>query len=59
MEKSEQEKAEEVLKKRERARKGFAETDDRGEDPLEEQGEEDDRLARDALTLGVGMKRTG
>jgi hypothetical protein len=59
MEKSEQEKAEEILKKRERAMKGFAETDDRGEDPLEEQDEEGDRLARDALTLGVGMKRTG
>jgi hypothetical protein len=59
MEKSEQEKAEEVLKKRERATKGFAETNDRGEDPLEGQDEESDRLARDALTLGIGMKRTG
>ncbi len=33
--KTDQEKAKEVLKERERARKGFAVTNDEGEDPLE------------------------
>lgn len=59
MEKSEQEKAREILKKRERARKGFTETNDRGEDPLEKQEEQADKVAQSGLALGLGMKRTG
>ncbi len=39
--KTEKEKAKEVLKERERARKGFAVTNDEGEDPLEKPGELD------------------
>jgi hypothetical protein len=58
--KSEKEKAAEVLKERERARKGFAVTDDEGRDPLppEERATERQEKAADAgVALGLGMKR--
>jgi len=59
MEKSDREKGKEVLKKRERARKGFSETNDRGEDPIEEQQEKREEIAKGGLALGLGMKRSG
>ena len=55
--KTEKEKAEEILKKRERARKGFAETNDEGKDPLEEQEEGEEKVADAALAVGLGLKR--
>jgi hypothetical protein len=57
--KTDKEKAEEILKKRERARKGFAEHPDDGRDPLEEQEEREEKIADSGLALGLGMKRTG
>ena len=59
MEKSDREKGKEILKKRDRARKGFSETNDRGEDSLEEQRENRDKVAKGGLALGLGMKRSG
>ena len=56
--KSEKEKAEEILKKREKARKGIAEHKDEGEDT----GEQEDRekkIADAGLALGLGLKRSG
>ena len=57
--KSEKEKAEEVLKKREMARKGLAEHKDEGEDTLEEQEEREKKIADAGLAVGLGMKRSG
>jgi hypothetical protein len=57
--KSEKEKAEEILKKREMARKGLAEHKDEGEDTLEEQEERERKIANAGLTVGLGMKRSG
>jgi hypothetical protein len=58
--KTEQEKAKDVLKERERARKGFAVTNDKGEDPLEnpENPTEREEKVEDAgLALDLGLKR--
>jgi hypothetical protein len=55
--KSEKEKAKAVLKKRERARKGFAEHPQDGRDPLEKQEERQDRIADTGLAVGLGVKR--
>ena len=57
--KSEKEKAEEILKKREKARKGFAEHKDEGEDTVEEQEERQEKVADAGLALGLGLKRSG
>jgi hypothetical protein len=64
--KTEKERAKEVLEERERARKGFAVTNDEGKDPLkkkpgsmEEQEEREDRIADAGLAIGLGMKRSG
>ena len=57
--KSEKEKAEEILKKREMARKGLAEHKDEGEDALEEQEEREKKVADAGLALGLGLKRSG
>ena len=57
--KTDKEKAEEILKKRERARKGFAEHPDDGKDPLEEQDEREEKAAQAGLVVGLGMKRSG
>ena len=57
--KSEKEKAEEILKKRERARKGIAEHKDEGEDTLEDQEERERKIADAGLAVGLGMKRSG
>jgi hypothetical protein len=57
--KSEKEKAEEILKKRERARKGLAEHKDEGEYTLEEQEEREEKIADAGLALGLGLKRSG
>ena len=58
--KTEQEKAKEVLKERERARKGFAVTNDEGEDPLENPEnptEREDKVEDAGLALDLGLKR--
>jgi hypothetical protein len=62
---SDKEKAKEVLKERERARKGFAVTDDEGKDPLdrqadsiEEQEEREKKVDEAGLALGLGLNRT-
>ncbi len=58
--KTEKEKAKEVLKERERARKGFAVTNDEGKDPLknpENATEREDEVDDASLTLDLGLKR--
>jgi hypothetical protein len=57
--KSEKEKAEEILKKREQARKGLAEHKDEGKDTIEEQEEREEKVADTALAVGLGLKRSG
>lgn len=57
--KTEKEKAEEILRKRELARKGLAEHKDDGRDPIEEQEEREEKIADAGLALGLGMKRSG
>jgi hypothetical protein len=57
--KTDEEKAKEILKKRERARKGFAETNDEGQDPLKNQDKREEKIADNGLVLGLGMKRSG
>jgi hypothetical protein len=57
--KSEKEMANEILKKREKARKGFAEHKDEGEDALEKQEEREEKIADAGLALGLGLKRSG
>jgi len=58
--KTEKEKAKEVLKERERARKGFAVTNDEGEDPLknpENPAEREEKVEDAGLALDLGLKR--
>jgi hypothetical protein len=63
--KTDKEKAKEVLKERERAQKGFAVTNDEGEDPLDNPENETERDPRtraekvgDAgLAVDLGLKR--
>ena len=58
--KTEKEKAKEVLKERERARKGIAVTNDEGKDPLENpQGrkERKEKIGDAGLTVDLGLKR--
>ncbi len=58
--KTEKEKAKEVLKERERARKGFAVTNDEGEDPLKDQEtptEREEKVEDAGLALDLGLKR--
>lgn len=57
--KTEKEKAEEILKKREMARKGLAEHKDEGEDTLEDQQEREEKVADAGLALGLGLRRSG
>lgn len=57
--KSEKEKAEEILKKREQARKGFSETNDDGKDPIEEQEDRAKKVADAGLAVGLGLRRSG
>ncbi len=64
--KTEREKAREILKERERARKGFAVTNDEGEDPLDEQDDSlegqqrrEDKIDDAGLAVGLGLKRSG
>jgi hypothetical protein len=58
--KTEKEKAEEVLKERERARKGLAVTNDEGEDPLENPEnprERQEKVGDAGLAVDLGLKR--
>lgn len=56
--KTEKEKAQQVLKERERAKKGFAVTDDEGHDPLDEQpGDREEKVEDVGLALDLGLKR--
>jgi hypothetical protein len=55
--KSDKEKAEEILKKREMARKGLAEHKDEGEDTAGEQEEREEKIADAGLAVGLGLKR--
>lgn len=57
--KSDKEKAEEILKKREMARKGIAEHPDDGKDEIEEQEVRERKIADNALAIGLGMRRSG
>jgi hypothetical protein len=57
--KTEKEKAEEILKKRERARKGLAEHSDEGKDPFKEQEKREEKIADAGLAVGLGLKRSG
>jgi hypothetical protein len=64
--KTEEEKAKDVLRERERARKGFAVTDDEGRDPLDKNDNSiEDEEAREqkvgdaGLAGGLGLKRSG
>ncbi len=57
--KTDAEKAKEILKKRDRARKGFAETDDEGRDPLKDQEKREEKIGDNGLVVGLGMKRSG
>jgi hypothetical protein len=59
MPRTDKEKADEILKKRERARKGFAEHPGEGRDPLEKQEKRDEKIADSGVVLGLGMKRSG
>ncbi len=58
--KTEKEKAEEVLRERERARRGFAVTNDEGEDPLENpesRKERQEKIGDAGLAVDLGLKR--
>ena len=64
--KSDKEKAEEIRRERERARKGFAVTNDEGKDPLklnedsiEDEEERQEKVAGGGLAVGLGLKRSG
>ena len=57
--KTDKEKAEEILKKRDRARKGFAETNDEGKDPLKEQEKREDKIATAGIAAGLAVRRSG
>jgi hypothetical protein len=64
--KTEKEKAKEILKERERARKGFAVTDDEGRDPLhendnsiEDEDAREEKVGDAGLAVGLGLKRSG
>ena len=59
MPRTDKEKADEILKKRERARKGFAEHPEEGSDPLEKQEKREEKIADSGVVLGLGMKRSG
>jgi hypothetical protein len=59
MTKTDKEKGEELLKKRERARKGLAENKDEGEDTIEEQEEREKKIADNALAVGLAVRRSG
>ena len=58
MPKSEDEKAKEVLRKRDLARKGLSEQSDRGTDPLEEQDNREETVEDAGLAVGVGLRRS-
>ena len=58
MPKTEDEKAEEVLKKRDMAREGLAEHPDDGRDPLKTQEGREEKVEDAGLALGVGLKRS-
>jgi hypothetical protein len=58
MAKSKKEKGEEILRKRELARKGFAPKVDEDADPLDQE-EREKKVARDELAIGLGLKRSG
>ena len=55
--KSDKEKAEEILKKRQMARKGLAEHKDEGEDRAEEEEKREEKIADAGLAAGLGLKR--
>lgn len=57
--KTDKEKAEEILKKRELARKGLAEHPDDGTDPFEEQEDRQEKIADAGLAVGIGLRRSG
>lgn len=59
MPRTDKEKADEILRKRERARKGFAEHPDEGRDPLKKQEKREEKIADSGVVLGLGMKRSG
>ena len=58
--KTDKEKAKEVLKERERAQKGFAVTNDEGEDPLknpQNPTERQEKVGDAGLAVALGLKR--
>ncbi len=58
--KTEKEKAKEILKERERAKKGFAVTNDEGQDPLEKpegRQERQEKIGDAGLAVDLGLKR--
>jgi hypothetical protein len=57
--KTEKEKAKEILKAREKARKGFAESKDEGRDPIKEQLKREQDVGNAGLAVGIGLKRSG
>ena len=59
--KSDKEKAEEILAKRERARKGLAEHPDHEQDghAIEGQKTQEGKVDDAAVALGLGLKRSG
>ena len=57
--KTDQEKADEIRRKRELARKGLAEHKDEGADPIEEQEEREQKVAENGLVGGLAIKRSG
>ena len=66
MHEDDKEKLKKILKERERARKGFAVTNDEGKDPLhlnddsvEDEEERERRIAESGLAVGLGLKRSG
>jgi hypothetical protein len=57
--KSDKEKADEILKARDKARKEFAETNDEGRDPIEEDLKREQEIGNAGLAVGIGLKRSG
>ncbi|HVY19418.1 MAG TPA: hypothetical protein VHA70_04965 [Bauldia sp.] len=57
--KTEKEKAAEVLKKRDEARKGIEHEDPKGCDPLKAEEKKQQKVEDLGLGLGVGLRRSG
>jgi hypothetical protein len=57
--KTEKEKANDILKDRDKARKGYAESKDEGRDPIKEQLKREQEIGNAGLAVGIGLKRSG